>query len=146
MDLRSRDKERIVEPMALMTNDEVRQRLASAGSNRCVDRVEAVGEARENFVEPFALSIGALRLRSWQLVDAPGDLCQRRCRDKQGGLFASHHSSRGLAFGVASMLKRGVSFNQVLMVSPYDTVRSRLRWERERREGPCETRRRGTGP
>jgi hypothetical protein len=51
-----------VEPMALMTNDEVRQRLASAGSNRGVDRVDAIGEAREDFVEPFALSIGALRL------------------------------------------------------------------------------------
>ena len=62
MDLRRRDKERIVEPMALMTNDEVRQKLASAGSNRGVDRVDAIGEAREDFVEPFALSIGALRL------------------------------------------------------------------------------------
>jgi hypothetical protein len=78
VDLRRRDNECVVEPMALQaTNGEARQRLASAGSNRGVDRVDAIGEAREDFVEPFALSIGALRLRPWQLVDAPGDLCQR---------------------------------------------------------------------
>ena len=38
------------------------------------------------------------------------------------GLIASHHSCKGLAFGVASMLKRGVSSSQVLMFFPREAT------------------------
>ena len=56
----------------------------------------------------------------------PGNLLMPRATSvsdaaeiKSEASFASHHSSKGLAFGVASILKSGVSINQVLMFSPF---------------------------
>jgi hypothetical protein len=72
--LRRRDEEGVVKPMARETGGEARQDGASARSDRGVDWVDAVSEARDDLVEPVSLRVGALRLEPRQLVDAQGDL------------------------------------------------------------------------
>jgi hypothetical protein len=86
VELRRRDEQGIMKAMARVTNCEARQDPASANGDRSVDRVDAIGEARSDLVQPFALRVGALGLRLWQLVDAPDDLGQRRCRDIERGV------------------------------------------------------------
>jgi hypothetical protein len=70
--LRRRDEEGIVKPMARETGGgEARQDGASASSDRGVDWLDAVSEARDDLVEPVALRVGALRL-------SPGNLLMPR--------------------------------------------------------------------
>ena len=60
MDLRRRDEHGVVKPMMQMACGEAREQRAGARGDGGVDWVDAVGEARNDFVELVALSPGAL--------------------------------------------------------------------------------------
>jgi hypothetical protein len=62
VELRRRNEQGVMKAMPRLTIREARHDPASANGDRSVDRVDAIGEARDDLVEPFALRVGALRL------------------------------------------------------------------------------------
>ena len=62
MDLRRCDEQGIMKAMTRVTIREARQECAGARGNHDLDRVDPVGEARDDLVKPVMLGAGALRL------------------------------------------------------------------------------------